>query len=62
VIISLNSVNNLIFVTVKCDFLFEVQAKTLHAVQTSFGFKGVIDNKGQFFIKRLDSVNINIIC
>jgi hypothetical protein len=38
-IISLNSVNQLIFVTVKCGVLFEVRTEFLNAILTSFGFR-----------------------
>jgi hypothetical protein len=39
-IISLNSINRLSFVMVKC-VLFEVRTKFLSVVYTSFGFKGL---------------------
>jgi hypothetical protein len=39
-IISLNSVNQLIFVMVKCGVLFEVRTEFLNIVYTSFGLKG----------------------
>jgi hypothetical protein len=39
--LNLNGVNQLIFVMVKCDVLFEVRAESLNAIQTSFGFKGL---------------------
>jgi hypothetical protein len=42
VIISLNSINDLIFVMVKCDVLFEVRTGFLNIIYTSFGFKGWI--------------------
>jgi hypothetical protein len=35
----LNSVNQLIFVMVKCGVLFEVRTEFLNIIQTSFGFK-----------------------
>jgi hypothetical protein len=38
-IVSLNSVNQLIFVMVKCDVLFEVQTEFLNIIWTSFGSK-----------------------
>jgi hypothetical protein len=41
-IISLNSINQLIFVMVKCDVLFEVRTEFLNVVWTSFGLKGWI--------------------
>jgi hypothetical protein len=44
-IISLNGINKLIFVMVKCDVLFEVQNKFLNITWTNFGFKGLT----QFF-------------
>jgi hypothetical protein len=40
-IISLNSVNQLIFVMVKCAVLFEVRTEFLYNIKTSFGFKGL---------------------
>jgi hypothetical protein len=42
-IISLNSVNQLIFVMVKCRVLFEVRTEFLNIILTSLGFKGLID-------------------
>jgi hypothetical protein len=36
----LNSVNQLIFVMVKCGVLFEVRTEFLNNILTSFGFKG----------------------
>jgi hypothetical protein len=41
VISSLNSVNQLISVMVKCGVLFEVRTEFLNITQTSFGFKGL---------------------
>jgi len=41
VIVSLNSVNQLIFVMVKCGVLFEVRTEFLNVILTSFGFKGL---------------------
>jgi hypothetical protein len=41
VIISLNSVNQLIFVMVKCGVLFEVRTGLLNIISTSFGFRGL---------------------
>jgi hypothetical protein len=41
VIISLNSINQLIFVMVKCDVLFEVRTEFLNIILTSFSFKGL---------------------
>jgi hypothetical protein len=41
-IISLNSINQLIFVMVKCGVLFAVRAKLLNIIQTNFSFKGLI--------------------
>jgi hypothetical protein len=38
---SLNSVNHLIFVMVKCDVLFEVRTEFLNNIYTRFGFKGL---------------------
>jgi hypothetical protein len=40
-IISLNSVNRLIFVTVKSCAFFAVQTELLNIIYTRFGFKGV---------------------
>jgi hypothetical protein len=40
VIISLNSVNQLIFLMVKCGVLFEVRTEFLNNIYTSFGLKG----------------------
>jgi hypothetical protein len=37
----LNSVNQLIFVMVKCGVLFEVRTEFLNIIQTGFGFKGL---------------------
>jgi hypothetical protein len=42
--ISLNSVNQLIFVMVKCGVLFEVRTGFLNIIKMSFGFKGL--NRG----------------
>jgi hypothetical protein len=39
-IISLNSVNQLIFVMVKCGVLFEVRTEFLNNIWTNFGLKG----------------------
>jgi hypothetical protein len=40
IIISLNSINKLIFIRVNCGVLFEVRTKFLNVIQTtSFGFK-----------------------
>jgi hypothetical protein len=41
VIISLNSVNELIFVMVKCGVLFEVRTEFLNIIYTSFCFTGL---------------------
>jgi hypothetical protein len=40
-IISLNSVNQLIFVMVKCGVYFAVRTEFLNIIWTSFGFKGL---------------------
>jgi hypothetical protein len=37
--ISLNSVNELIFVVENCCIFFEIRAEFLNIIQTSFGFK-----------------------
>jgi hypothetical protein len=39
--ISLNSVNQLIFVMVKCCVLFVVRTEFLNNIQTSLGFRGL---------------------
>jgi hypothetical protein len=39
--LNLNSVNQLIFVIVKCGVLFEVRTESLNIIWTSFGFKGL---------------------
>jgi hypothetical protein len=39
--LNLNSINQLIFVMVKCGVLFEVRTEFLNNIQTSFGFKGL---------------------
>jgi hypothetical protein len=41
-IIYSNSINQLIFVMVKCGVLFQVRTEFLNSIQTSFGFKGLI--------------------
>jgi hypothetical protein len=41
-IISLNSINQLTFVMVKCGVLFEVRTEFLNIIKTSFGFKGLM--------------------
>jgi hypothetical protein len=40
-VISLNSINQLIFLMVKYGVLFEVQAKFLSITYVGFGFKGL---------------------
>jgi hypothetical protein len=40
-IISLNGINQLIFVMVKCGVLFEVRTEFLNNIYTSFSFKGL---------------------
>jgi hypothetical protein len=40
-ITSLNSVNQLMFVMVKCGVLFEVRTGFLNIIETIFGFKGL---------------------
>jgi hypothetical protein len=40
-VIYLNSINQLIFVMVKCGVLFEVRTEFLNIISTSFGFKGL---------------------
>jgi hypothetical protein len=39
--LNLNSVNQLIFVMVKCGVLFEVRTEFLNKILTSFVFKGL---------------------
>jgi predicted Holliday junction resolvase-like endonuclease len=39
--LNLNSVNQLIFVMVKCGVLFEVRTEFLNNISTSFVFKGL---------------------
>jgi hypothetical protein len=51
-ITSLNSVNQLIFVIVKCGVLFEVRTEFLNVIYTSFGFKGLKVGDGDYFLKR----------
>jgi hypothetical protein len=46
-IISLNSVNRLIFAMVRCGFLFEVRTEFLNNVYTSFDFK-ILNNSGKY--------------
>jgi hypothetical protein len=41
-IMSLNSINELIVVMVKCGVLFEVRTEFLNIIYTSFGFRGLI--------------------
>jgi hypothetical protein len=48
-IISLNSVNQLIFVMVKCGVFFAVRTEILNIIQTSFGFKELIKQ----FVRRI---------
>jgi hypothetical protein len=40
--ISLNSLNQLIFVMVKCDVLFEVQTEFLNVIYINFGLGGLV--------------------
>jgi hypothetical protein len=40
--LSLNSINQLIFVMVKYSVFFAVRTEFLNIIQTSFGFKGLI--------------------
>jgi hypothetical protein len=44
-IISLNRVNKLIFVMVKCGVFFEVWTQFLNIIYRSFGFKWLIDRQ-----------------
>jgi hypothetical protein len=50
--VSLNRINQLIFVTVKCCVFSAVRAVLLNVVQTSFGFKGL----GECYITCVESV------
>jgi hypothetical protein len=43
VIISLNSIKQLIFVTVKCDVFFAVRTEFFNGTQTIFGFIRLAD-------------------
>jgi hypothetical protein len=52
VTISLNSVNQLISVMVKCVVLFEVRTEFLNNIWTSFGFKGLKVGDGDYFLKQ----------
>jgi hypothetical protein len=52
VIISLNSVNQLIFAMVKCGVLFEVRTEFLNIIWTSFNFKGLKVDDGDYFPKQ----------
>jgi hypothetical protein len=42
VITSLNTINQLIFVMVKCSVMFEVRSEFLNIIYTSFRFEGLI--------------------
>jgi len=42
--LNLNGINQLIFVMVKCCFLFEVRTEFLNIIETNFGFKGLSSN------------------
>jgi hypothetical protein len=46
--ISLNSINQLIFVIVKCGVLSEVRTEFLNIIWMCFGFKGLIRYKTSF--------------
>jgi hypothetical protein len=52
VIISLNGVNQLIFVMVKCGVFFEVRTEFLNIIYTSFGFKALKVGDGDYFRKQ----------
>jgi hypothetical protein len=52
VITSLNSVNLLIFVMVKCGVLFEVRTEFLNSIYRSFDFKGLKVGDGDYFPKQ----------
>jgi hypothetical protein len=51
-ITSLNSVNQLIFVMVKCGVLFEVRTEFLNIILTSFGLKRLKVGDGDYFPKQ----------
>jgi hypothetical protein len=44
--LSVNSINQLIFVIVKCGVLFEVRSEFLNIFCTRFGFEGLIKQNG----------------
>jgi hypothetical protein len=50
--VSLNNINQLIFVTVKCDVLFEVRTEFLNIIRASFSFKGLKVGDGDYFSKQ----------
>jgi hypothetical protein len=56
-VISLNSVNQLIFVMVKYGVLFEVQTEFLNNIQTIFSFKGL-----NIKIKKKKNTGNKILC
>jgi hypothetical protein len=47
--LNLNSVNQLIFVMVKCGVLFEVRTEFLNNTYTSYVFKGLMVKLGKIF-------------
>jgi hypothetical protein len=55
-ITSLNSVNQLISVMVKCCVLFEVRTEFLNIIQTSFGFNLYQDAVRQRALQRMQSI------
>jgi hypothetical protein len=42
IVLTVNSINQLIFVTVKCGVLFEVRTGFLNIIKSSVGFKGLM--------------------
>jgi hypothetical protein len=48
-VISLNSVNRLIFVTVKCGVFFAVRTELLKIIKASFDFKGLVIMYYEYF-------------
>jgi hypothetical protein len=57
----LNTVNQLIFVMVKCGVLFEARTEFLNIIYTSFGFRGLISLRfKEYFIKGRVSLSLCI--
>jgi hypothetical protein len=51
-VLTVNSVNQLIFAMVKCGVLFEVRTEFLNIIYTIFGFKGLKVGDGDYFPKQ----------